>query len=32
MTDYGTAPEGETLQQFEARMGWPTETEPEHGF
>lgn len=29
MTDYGTAPEGETLQQFELRMGWPLEAEPE---
>lgn len=27
MTDYGTAPEGETLQQFEFRMGWPLEAE-----
>lgn len=32
MTDYGTAPEGETLQQFEQRMGWPTTSEDEYGF
>lgn len=32
VTDYGTAPEGETLQQFEMRMGWPLEAEREYGF
>ncbi len=28
MNEYGTAPEGETLQGFERRMGWPSGFEP----
>jgi len=32
MSDYGTAPEGETLKQFEFRMGWSLEEESEYGF
>lgn len=32
MSDYGEAPEGETLRQFCFRMGWELDEEADDGF